>query len=431
MTTGQRLLAVVALCAALAGLDISLRTATPLPAQAIWPHAAGMTLPHAAGMTSPLAAGMPPSLTASPQMPIAGSIRWARQSSGHLPMPIDAPSAHASSLLAMPSNHRCALMAFWFAGQRESAPDVQIAQSCFERASQQWLPARHVVNRFEFGDQLGHGLRRLGNPVSWLDAQGKIHLFVVATGWGGWAAGRILHVRQSDDGRSATGVTSANPRSASLTFASPTFASPKILPLSWLWNISFLVRGAPMPLADGGMILPVYFELGIKYPVALRFDAGGNFKGMTRISNRTHTLQPTLLALGRSHWLALMRDNRVDGHVAIAQTTDAGLSWQDLPQTQLINPDTSVAALALAPDRLLLAHNSSPRSRQVLDLSQSRNGVDWLLALNLARGDKNGDISAEFSYPSMTYVDGSVWVAYTENRTRIAWSRYNFEPSPP
>ncbi len=384
MTTLQRLLAGLAIFLALTWADISLRTAPPAAAQAVW--------------TQPAA---------------AAAHRLTFASRGHLPMSANTPSAHAASLLAMPPHHRCALMAFWFAGQRESAPDVQIAQSCFERTSQQWLPARFVVNRFEFGDQLGHGLRRLGNPVSWLDREGKIHLFVVATGWGGWAAGRILHVRQSDDGSDINNLT---------------FASPKILPLSWLWNISYLVRGAPMPLADGGMILPVYFELGLKYPVALRFDAQGSFKGMTRISHRTYTLQPNLVAVGKSHWLALMRDNRIDGHVAIAQTTNAGHDWQDVPQSELINPDTSVATLTLAPDRLLLAHNSSPRSRQVLDLSESRNGVDWTLALNLARGDKNGEIAAEFSYPSMAYADGSVWVAYTENRTRIAWARYNFEP---
>ena len=184
-----------------------------------------------------------------------------------------------------------------------------------------------------------------------------------------------------------------------------------------------------MPLADGGMMLPVYFELGIKYPVALRFDAQGGFKGMTRISNLGHALQPNLVALTPSRWLALMRDNRIDGHVAIAQTDNAGQDWRDVSQTKLINPDTSVAALALAPNYLLMAHNSSPRSRQVLDLSESRNGVDWTLVLNLARGDKNGEISAEFSYPSIAWADGSLWVAYTENRTRIAWTRFNFEPA--
>ena len=392
MTMRQRLLAALAFCIVLAGFDIGLRATVPASARAVWPHAGDMPVTPTGAAAS----------------------RLSPQSRGYLPMPANTPSAHASSLLAMPPNHRCALMAFWFAGQRESAPNVQIAHSCFERATQQWSPARFVVNRFEFGKQLGHGLRRLGNPVSWLDQDGKIHLFVVATGWGGWAAGRILQVRQNDDGRDVSGLS---------------FASPKIVPLSWLWNTSYLVRGAPMPLADGGMMLPVYFELGIKYPVALRFDAQGGFKGMTRISKLGHALQPNLVALTPSRWLALMRDNRIDGHVAIAQTDNAGQDWQDVPQTRLINPDTSVAALALAPNYLLMAHNSSPRSRQVLDLSESRNGVDWTLVLNLARGDKNGEISAEFSYPSIAWADGSLWVAYTENRTRIAWTRFNFEPA--
>ena len=51
------------------------------------------------------------------------------------------------------------------------------------------------------------------------------------------------------------------------------------------------------------MVLPVHFELGIKYPVALRFDANGEFKGMVRISNRKHVLQPTLLMLDEFRWL--------------------------------------------------------------------------------------------------------------------------------
>ena len=56
------------------------------------------------------------------------------------------------------------------------------------------------------------------------------------------------------------------------------FEPVRVLPLSWWWNTSFLVRNAPLPLADGGMVLPAYFEIGVKYPVALRFDAAGNFQ---------------------------------------------------------------------------------------------------------------------------------------------------------
>lgn len=329
------------------------------------------------------------------------------QGSGHIPMPDHTPAAHASTLLALPATHPAAVMAFWFAGQRESADDVQIAVSQFDRSTQQWRAARFVVNRKVVGSQLGYGVRRLGNPVAWLDADGKIHLFVVATGLGGWAAARIVHLRQSDAGQD---------------FSQLTFDPVRVLPLSWLWNTSFLVRTAPLALADGGMVLPVHFELGIKYPVALRFDARGEFKGMVRISNRKHLLQPTLLMVSASEWLALMRDQGPAGKVAVAQTTDGGQHWLDLPNSALTNPDSSVAGLAVAPGRLWLAHNSSLQGRYVLDLSESTDSTSWRLAHTLARGQG----AAEYSYPAITWADDSLWLSYTDQRQRIAWQRFSF-----
>jgi predicted neuraminidase len=326
---------------------------------------------------------------------------------GHIPMPANTPAAHASSLLAMPSSHPSAVMAFWFAGTAESAADVQIAAAHFDRVTQQWSAARFVVNRHTLGGQLNFGLRRLGNPVAWLDGHGRIHLFVVATGLGGWAAARIVHLRQSQEGQD---------------FSALSFDVVRVLPLSWLWNISFLVRTAPLPLKDGGMVLPVHFELGIKYPLALRFDAGGEFLGMVRISSRKHLLQPTLVMVTELNWLALMRDQRTDGKVAVAQTSDGGQNWTDLPDLSLDNPDSSVAGLALAPGCMFLAHNSSPRSRTALDLSASTDGRTWFLVQTLAHGAG----SDEYSYPALTWADDSLWLSYTDQRQRIAWQRFSF-----
>ena len=378
-----RLLCGLLLCAALIGVDLGRRAGvTPVP-QAVWP-AAAHEVAQAAATTGPLVP----------------------QARGYIPMPANTPAAHASSLLAMPSAHPSALMAFWFAGTRESAADVQIAASHFDRATQQWSAARFVLNRKAMGEALGFGVRRLGNPVAWLDGQGKIHLFVVATGLGGWAAARIVHLRQSDAGRD---------------FKTLSFDALRAVPLSWLWNTSFLVRSAPLSLQDGGMVLPVHFELGIKYPVALRFDALGEFKGMVRISSRRHLLQPTLLTLSPSHWLALMRDQRPAGKVAVAQSSDAGQSWADLPDLALDNPDASVAGLALAPGRMFLAHNSSPQSRVALDLSSSVDGRLWSLRQALAHGMG----AAEYSYPALAWADDSLWVSYTDQRQRIAWQRFS------
>jgi predicted neuraminidase len=324
---------------------------------------------------------------------------------GFIPMPANTPAAHASSLLALPQSHPGAVMAFWFAGTKESAPDIGIAASVFDRASQSWQKASFVLHRKAMGQALGFAVRRLGNPVAWLDAQGQVHLFVVATGLGGWAASRIVQLRQRP------AVPSLQPLA---------FEVVRVLPLSWLWNTSHLVRTEPLALQDGGMVLPVYFELGMKYPVALRFDASGNFVSMVRISNRTHLLQPTLLMRGQQHWLALMRDQREQGWITAAQTLDGGQSWTDLPDLNLTNPDASVAGLGVSPQRLLLAHNSSPNSRNWLDLSQSGDGQRWALVQPLAHGSSLD----EYSYPALIWADNSVWVSYTDQRKRIAWQRF-------
>ena len=333
---------------------------------------------------------------------------WTLEAQGSVPMPPATLAAHASNLVAMPPGHAAALTAFWFAGDRESAPNVQIAASQWSRATQQWTPARFVVNRHAMAAQLGTGLRRLGNPVAWLDGDGRMHLFVVATGLGGWAASRILQLRQTDR--------------ASETLE---FEPVRVLPLSWLWNISYLVRNAPLALSDGGMVLPVHFELGLKHASALHFNAQGALVGMVRISARWDRLQPTLVMQSPVDWLALMRVQRAQGKIAVARTTDAGMHWTDMLDLPLDNPDAAVAGLGLQPERLVLAFNPSAQGRTALQLDQSSNGQEWSLAAVLAKGVE----PAEFSYPAMAWVDGKLWVSYTVDRKHIEWQRWSAAPA--
>ena len=325
-------------------------------------------------------------------------------------MPEATAAAHASSLVAMSATAQSVLTAFWFAGDRESASNVQIAASQFDRVLQQWTPARFVVNRHALGAQLGFGVRRLGNPVAWLDAQDRMHLFVVATGWGGWAASRIVHLRQS---------------SASNQLDALAFEPVRLLPLSWLWNTSFLVRNAPLPLRGGGMLLPVHFELGVKYPVALRFDRDGVFSGMVRMSGRLDALQPSVIMRSETEWLAFLRSQRPNGKVGVAHTLDGGAHWNDLPDLTLDNPDAAIAALGVGGDLIVMAHNPSTQSRTQLDLSVSVDAVQWQTLAVVERGT-DGD---EFSYPSLVVVDGELWVSYTQNRKCIAWHRWTASPA--
>lgn len=328
-----------------------------------------------------------------------------RVAMGDVPMPPGTAAAHASSLLPMPASSPAALSLFWFSGERESGPLVQIAATQWDRASGRWLEPRFVVNRHTMGDLLGHGIRRLGNPVAWADANDRIHLFVVATGWGGWAASRVLHLRQSG---------------ASTDLQDLAFEPVRVLPLSWLWNTSFLVRNAVVPLQDGGTVLPVHFELGLKYPAAVRLDDTGEFAGLVRMSSLAYQLQPSVVVRSPTDWVALMRDERHNGKITAVRTSDGGAHWQDLPDLPLGNPDSAVATFGFGPDQILMAHNPTPEGRTRLDLSRSRDGLEWTLQQTLRTG--GGD--AEFSYPAMAWADDALWLAYTVDRATLSWQRF-------
>jgi predicted neuraminidase len=345
------------------------------------------------------AATAPPDIDAAPG-------HWVERARGKVPMPSGVLAAHASALVAMPDSDRSALSVFWFAGDRESAPNVEIVASHFNRSSQTWSEPETVVNRHVTAGVLGAGIRRLGNPVAWLDPRGRLHLFVVATGLGGWAAARILHLEQSSP--AGDGALQFQPVG--------------VVPLSWLWNLSYLVRTAPQPLADGGMVIPAYFEFGVKTPVALRFDRNGAFMGMTRISRRTFTLQPALLTLSPSHWLALMRDHSRDGKVRASETVDGGATWRDTGDLALPNPDAGIATLSVG-DMHLLAYNPSRENRNALTLATSRAGTDWSAVIELERGQEGH----EYSYPAMAWADNSLWVSYTDRRKSIAWRRFDWK----
>ena len=85
-----------------------------------------------------------------------------------------------------------------------------------------------------------------------------------------------------------------------------------------------------------------------------------------------------------------------------------------------MNPDSSVGGVALAPGQLVLIHNTSPQSRATLQLSTSVDGLAWKPLHTLESGTE----ADEYSYPAMTWVDGSLWLSYTVDRQRLAWQRF-------
>ena len=329
-----------------------------------------------------------------------------------IPMPAHTPAAHASFLLPIkdPISRTEQLRAFWFAGTRESAPDVQIVSSTYSKGV--WSQSVVVVNRHAAADALGFGgwIRRLGNPVAWVDGQGRTHLYVVATGLGGWAASRILHLREDAVGFQPIGF----------------------LQLSPFFNLSTLVRAAPVPLADGGALLPAYFEMGVKYPLAIRLDKNGNLMqsrdAVTPMAGGLASLQPTVVVHSDKTAIAYLRDSSAENHLKIVQTFNGGGTWQRLSSDaqgavlpSMTNPDSGIAALRLSDGSTLLIRNPDATGRQRLVIERSTDGLtNWQLLATLEDGRLSGSgAKHEYSYPSAVLVGNQLHVSYTFERRWI------------
>ena len=315
-----------------------------------------------------------------------------------VPMPQNTPSAHASALATLPGDR---MLTFWWAGSRESGPDVKVYAAQWQNGAwgQPWV----VATRDSLGKALGFGVRRIGNPVAWTGPDGKIHLYVVATGLGGWAASRVAHMVSLDAGAS--------------------FQTKRVLPMSPLFNTSVLVRTNAVGLVDGGWWLPVYFEIGIKYPMMMAFGPDGEPTGLGRIGTRTTTLQPAIVPVSSHEVRAWMRDASDERRVQHARSRDGGASWEDLPPLELNNENTSMAVLRLANGEFLMLHNhirEGGGSRSLLRLSLSKDGHTWNTVADVASGGK-GD---EFSYPTMQQVGQELHITYTWQRQAIAHHRY-------
>lgn len=358
----------------------------------------------------PFQAPVTPSLLLAP-VPAEARVRGAAppqlalESKAEIPAPAGAPSAHASALVA--GKRGDDLLAFWWAGTRESAPDVAIYSA--QWAGGRWSEARRILTREALAAQLGFGVRRLGNPALWRAPDGRLHLWVVATGLGGWAAARVVHLVSADD---------------------QTFHAVRVLPLSPLLNTSVLVRTQPVAQSDGGWLLPAYFELGNKYPLLVSFDPHGAMRGVRRIGASTTSLQPALTPLSPTTVRAWMRDHSAAARLQRAISTDAGQTWHDEPATSVPNQDSSVAAARLHEGGYVLIHNDqlpAPATpRQWLRVSTSADADQWVAAADVRRGAP-GD---EFSYPSVLQIGQQLHITYTLQRRTIGHSVFNIVAAP-
>jgi predicted neuraminidase len=261
-------------------------------------------------------------------------------------------STHAASLVELSDGR---IRAFWFAGSREGAEDVEIRSAVFGPEKNSWEAEHSIANREDTQRALLRYVKKLGNPVAQRAADGTLWLFYVTVSLGGWAGSSITAMTSEDEG-------------ASWSPARRLITSPFI-------NISTLVKGTPFIYSDGTMGLPIYHEFIGKFGELLRINSSGDIIDKQRLSSGKSTLQPVMLIKNPQQALVLMRRSGNSPKRVIAATTeDAGQHWSAPANTMLANPDAAISGAVLADGNILLALNNVEEGRDALSLVISADG---------------------------------------------------------
>ena len=313
-------------------------------------------------------------------------------------LPTAAPSAHAATLAELPDGR---LAAAWFAGTREGAADVAVWFATLDAGV--WSTPQAIATREGTAAATLAYVRKIGNPVLYAEGD-RLHLWFVSVAIGGWAGSMLNHSVSGDGGR--------------------TWAPPVRLQTSPFLNISTLVRAPPLPLADGGLGLPVYHEFIAKYGEWLRLAADGRIVDKGRMALDRRALQPAVAALDERHALAILRDGGpAPGRIRSATSDDGGRQWTAASALPLPNPNASVAMLRLHGGHLLIAGNGASNRNELLLWISDDAGKNWRPAPTV---ESVADAEAEFSYPALLQArDGRIHLAYTWRRQGIKHAVFN------
>jgi predicted neuraminidase len=289
------------------------------------------------------------------------------------------PSCHASTIVET----RGGLVAAWFAGEHEKAPDVGIWVSRNEDGK--WSAPVEVAD----GVQADGTRHPCWNPVLFQPKDGALMLFYKIgpdprTWWG--------MLRTSDDGGKS-------------------WSDARKLPEGFLGPI----KNKPVQLPNGDILCPTSTEHeGWRVHFERTTDGGKTWTKTDAVNDdeAIAAIQPSILFPGGDKLLALGRTKQAK--IFQVASNDAGKSWGEMTLTALANPNAGTDAVTLRDGRHLLIYNHTARGRSPLNVAVSKDGAAWSAALVLESDP------GEYSYPACIQTgDGLVHFTYTWKRQRV------------
>jgi predicted neuraminidase len=125
-------------------------------------------------------------------------------------------------------------------------------------------------------------------------------------------------------------------------------------------------------------------------------------------------IQPSVISLGGKHLRFYARSTATIGHIVVADSQDAGLTWSQPRALELPNPNSGIDAVALRDGRVVLVYNNTTSGRTPLNLAVSSDGENFRMFYTLE------DQPGEYSYPAIIQTkSGDLEITYTWQRKAI------------
>jgi predicted neuraminidase len=324
------------------------------------------------------------------------------------------PESHASTIVAL---RRGELLAAWFGGTKEKAPDVAIWTARFSGGK--WSAPVEVAREREGTGPEAKGIPTW-NPVLFRSGDGRLWLYYKAgNDTGSWAALRMV----SDD----EGHTWSRPERLPAGIVGPVRAKPLVLPGGLIVSGSSVEAFKTWAVwiersSDNGMtwkkIGPIVVtpeqdsaeppapEPPMNSPELREKDHGPRgFEGI---------IQPSVVWMGGHHLRLYARSKTLASKVVVADSKDDGQTWSPTHFIDVPNNNSGLDVVSLKDGRVVMIFNDTPRGRSPLNLAVSLDGEHFRVFATLEQG------AGEYSYPALVQApNGDLEMTYTWHRKSI------------
>jgi predicted neuraminidase len=350
----------------------------------------------------------------------------AAQSDGFVFQPISSGHAaagtqrdnHASTLVELKGGD---VLAAWFAGTKEGAPDVAIYGARFHDGA--WSKPVELA-------RAGHVA--CWNPVLFHTKDGRLWLYYkFGTRPSTWEGARKF---SDDEGQ--------------------TWSAEERLPAGILGPI----KDKPLVLADGSVVSGSSVENGkwnawversadggktftkfgpITVPDAADVPDAGAIAASTQVQGEGDTklyppskttvgiIQPAVVWLGGHHLRFYARGHTKSARVAVADSMDDGKTWTQARLIDVPNPNSGFDAVRLKDGRIVLIFNHSYNARTPLNLAVSKDGEHFDVFKTLE------DAPGQYSYPAIIQAgNGDLLMTYSWRRETIKLVRVALKDVP-